>query len=59
MVAVMKNVVVKLMNPWVPARIFCRQGEANLWNIGSACTMESVVNVFEYNDKVLKKFDLL
>lgn len=41
------------------ARIFCQQGEDRVWNIGSACSFETVVNVVDYNQKVLDKFNLL
>ena len=41
------------------AQIFCQQGESRVWNIGSACSFETVVNVIDYNQKVLSKFNLL
>ncbi|MEH6449435.1 MAG: FAD-dependent oxidoreductase [Oleispira sp.] len=40
------------------AQIFCQQGEDRVWNIGSACSFETVVNVIDYNQKILNKFNL-
>lgn len=39
------------------AQIFCQQGKNRIWNIGSACSFETVVNVVDYNHKILDKFD--
>lgn len=43
----------------VLAQIFRQQGEDRVWNIGSACCFETVVNVIDYNQKILNKFNLL
>jgi hypothetical protein len=42
----------------VLAQIFCQQGEGRVWNVGSACSFETVVNVIDYNQKILNKFNL-
>lgn len=36
-----------------PARIWAAQGKHRIWTIGSACSMESVPNVLDYNDRLL------
>jgi hypothetical protein len=40
------------------AEVYLNQGEQRIWNIGASCCFESVPNVIDYNEKLLRRFGL-